>query len=167
MSGRREKLSRFFTMLRAPHSAMSPRFYFSTGSGIKSERLCTHSDYSDPTADLSTRKYSTSDIRESVSNFVEIHPHNAHCHTTNHFLPPACEDENGQTRPSGDFWSSADGCTNHACVDGVVFSVREPCPPPPQDPSCVELPGTCCPRYQCDGDAPQPDPGEGLTWTSN
>ncbi|XP_043243420.1 kielin/chordin-like protein isoform X3 [Amphibalanus amphitrite] len=68
-----------------------------------------------------------------------------------------CEDEYGQVRPPGSFWTSADGCTNHACADGVVFSVREPCPSPPEDPSCIEVPGVCCPRYQCADQ--KPDPG--------
>ncbi|XP_037076876.1 zonadhesin-like [Pollicipes pollicipes] len=85
--------------------------------------------------------------------------------------PADCVDNAGQVRPHGSTWTSADGCTRHACYNGHISNATVDCLPSP-GPNCVPVPvpGECCPHYNCDNSQCVDGAGQvrphGSTWTS-
>ena len=61
-----------------------------------------------------------------------------------------CVDEHGIIRPLGISWMP-NGCFQCECAAGQEISCRAlpvACEPQPS-PSCVKIPGPCCPKWDC------------------
>ncbi|XP_071548217.1 von Willebrand factor C and EGF domain-containing protein-like isoform X2 [Panulirus ornatus] len=60
-----------------------------------------------------------------------------------------CVDETGQTRSEGETWT-ANGCRQCSCTRGNIIcrQLHVRCYPRPH-PHCVEIPGPCCPQWDC------------------
>ena len=66
-------------------------------------------------------------------------------------FPTPCYDADGQERPSGAQWTSADGCIGYTCFNGELAEVPILCLEQPPFPSCraVPVPDECCPQFVC------------------
>lgn len=66
-------------------------------------------------------------------------------------VPPLehCVKDNGMTEIDGSEWLETP-CKKCRCVNSVItcWAVTPVCPPLPE-PHCIELPGECCPTYDC------------------